>query len=236
MDFIEEYWWIFLFPLIAIGMFLHFRRERERTRVMGLAAARLNLVFQKEDPLLLFRECSLLTKLSGRIRNVSKGEVGGCEMVLLDYNYTVGFGESTTSVTQTVSAVRVAGLKLPAFLLEAKRARWTDMKFDSHPRFSKKYRLNGAGADWPAIRQLFGSYILEFFQQSSRGVSVECDGQWMVIRHSEVGVNRFATAEDIKRLSGGKPDADFAVNFQEALMRKYFEETMQIVDVFRHST
>ena len=232
MDFIEEYWWIFLFPLIPIGMYLHFRRERERTRVMGLAAARLNLVFQKEEPLLPFRECSLLAKLSGRIRNVSKGEVGGCEMVLLDYNYTVGLGEGATSATQTVSAVRVAGLKLPAFLLEAKRARFKGMKFDSHPQFSKKYRLTGA--DETAIRQLFGSYVLEFFQHA-RGGSVECDGEWMIIYNSMVDADEErAIIADVTRLADGQ--ADTGVGIHEALMRKYLEETKRILDVFRHST
>ncbi len=230
MDFIFEYWWIFLFPLIAIGTFLHFRRKRERTRVMGLAAARSNLVFRKEDPLLPFRECSLLTKLSGRIRNVSKGEVGGCEMVLLDYNYTVvGLSES---VTQTVSAVRLAGLKLPAFLLEEKLTRFKGMKFDSHPQFSKKYRLTGA--DETAIRQLFGSYILEFFQHAQGG-AVECDGEWMIIYNSMVDADEErAIIADVTRLAHGQ--ADTGVSIHEALMRKYLEETKRILDVFRHST
>ena len=232
MDFIFEYWWIFLLPLIPIVIFINFRGERERTRQMELAAARLDLVFQEKDPGLPFRAFSLLSHLSGSIRNVSKGEVGGSEMVLLDYNYREGFGEGTTSITQTVGAVRVAGLKLPAFLLEAKRARFKGMKFDSHPQFSKKYRLTGA--DETAIRQLFGSYILEFFQHA-RGESVECDGEWMIIYNSRVDADEErAIMANVTPLADGQ--ADTGVSIHEALMRKYLEETKRILDVFRHST
>ena len=233
MDFIFEYWWIFVLPLIPIGIYLLILGERSHTRVMALAAARLNLVFQKKAPGLPFRKFSLLSKSwFGRIRNVSKAEVGGSEMVLLDYKYTEGLGESASSITQTVGAVRVAGLKFPAFLLEAKRASFKGMKFDSHPQFSKKYRLTGA--DETAIRQLFGSYILEFFQHA-RGESVECDGEWMIIYNSMVEGDEYrAIVADVTRLADGQ--ADTGVSIHEALMRKYLEETKRILDVFRHST
>lgn len=146
MDFIFEDWWIFVLPLIPIGIYLLILGERSHTRVMGLAAARLNLLFQKKDPGLPLRKFSLLSKSwFGRICNVSKAEVGGSEMVLLDYKYTEGLGESASSITQTVGAVRVAGLKFPAFLLEAKRAGFKGMKFDSHPQFSKKLPADWSG-------------------------------------------------------------------------------------------
>ncbi len=66
-------------------------------------------------------------------------------MILLDYHYVVGFAEGGTRITQTVGAVRVAGLKFPAFLLEAKRAGFKGMKFDSHPQFSKKLPADWSG-------------------------------------------------------------------------------------------
>jgi len=208
MDFIFEYWWIFVLPLIPISIFRYFRGERDRTRQMELAAASLDLVFQKKDPGLPFRAFSLLGTWRGRIHNVSKGEVGGCEIVLLDYWYTTGLGEGTRKVNQTVSAVRVAGLKLPAFLLEAKRASVKGIKFDSHPQFSEKYRLTGA--DETAIRQLFGSYVLEFFQHA-RGESVECDGKWMIIYRRGHRIH---------------PDK----------LEGFLGESMRIVDVFQRRT
>ena len=208
MDFIFEYWWIFVLPLVPISIFRYFRRERERTRQMELAAARLDLVFQKKDPGLPFRAFSLLGTWRGRIHNVSKGEVGGCEIVLLDYWYTTGLGEGTRKVNQTINAVRVAGLKFPAFLLEAKPARVKGIKFDSHPQFSEKYRLTGA--DEAAIRQLFGSYVLEFFQHA-RGESVECDGKWMIIYRSGHRIH---------------PDK----------LEGFLGESMRILDVFQHRT
>lgn len=81
---------------------------------------------------------------------------------------------------------------------------------------------------------MFGSYVFEFFQQS-RGESVECDGEWMIIYHSKFDADELrAIMTDITRLADVQADA--RVSIQEALMRKYLEETMRILDVFRHST
>ncbi len=71
MDFIFEYWWIFLLPLIPIGYYFIIRMEREYAKAMGLAAARLGLVFQKEDPFLPILDFALLTKRGSIISNVT---------------------------------------------------------------------------------------------------------------------------------------------------------------------
>ena len=184
MEFIFENWKIFLIPPLAIATVFVIRLGREHTRKMELAAARLGLRFQKKDPDLPLRALSRLRKgwgWSPRMRNVAKGEVDGCKVILLEYTYAEGWGAETASINQTVGVFRVVGLNFPAFSLEARPAKRKSFKFDSHPQFSMNYRLTGA--DEIAIRQLFGSEVLEFFQHA-RGESVECDGEWMIIYRS----------------------------------------------------
>ena len=57
----------------------------------------------------------------------------------------------------------------------------------------------------------------------------------MIIYHSKFDADELrAIMTDITRLADVQADA--RVSIQEALMRKYLEETMWILDVFRHST
>ena len=194
MDFFFEYWWVFLLPLAIYSLRRTQQERRERTSQMELAAARAGLVYQKADPDLTestFRAFSLfkngatfglLQNRSGGTSNVAKGEVGGRNVVLLDFTYSRGFGEGPTSHSQTVGAVCVAWLKLPPFLLEAKPTERNGIKFDTPPQFSKNYQLTGA--DETAIQRLFSSEVLEFFVHAP-GKSVECDGEWMIIYRSD---------------------------------------------------
>ena len=203
----DEIIWIVVAVLIAF--FIHLAIwERRRTRQMELAAARVGLVFQKEDPGLPFWEFSLLsTGWHRRIRNVARGEIGGCEVIVLEYRYKYGWGEATNEASQTIGAVSVAALKLPAFLLSNDASNQRGIDFDSHPQFSKIHNL--VGADESAIRKLFDSQVLEFFEHEPR-TSVECDGEWMIIyRHGH-------------RVRPGEFEG-------------FVREAMKVLDVFRSS-
>ena len=81
-------------PILIV---LHIRRGRERTGQMEQAAARAGLSFRKKDNSLPFlRTLNAMEFSYPRVRNVAKGEVAGCEVVLPDHHYRKGFGENRT--------------------------------------------------------------------------------------------------------------------------------------------
>jgi len=52
-----------------------------------------------------------------------------------------------------------------------------DIDFDTNPVFSKKYLLRGS--DEAAVRELFGSEVIRFFEKHSEWC-VEGQGEWMI--------------------------------------------------------
>ncbi len=103
------------------------------------------------------------------------------KLAIFEYCYTTGGGKHAHSHLQTVISFQSPQLTLPEFSLRpehmfhriGEKMGMQDIDFESHPRFSKRYLLQGP--DEEAIRRLFTAEVLEFFE-AREGASVEASG------------------------------------------------------------
>jgi hypothetical protein len=173
----------------AVVIYLFAGRQKKRTEALDLVAQRLRLSFSPDGDDVLM---SALTSLhlfnrghSKKLRNVMTGAIRDRQVRIFDYSYTIGHGRDRHTRRQTVIGFQVSS-RLPAFSLQPERAwhkleEWlgrTDINFDTHPDFSKKYLLRGS--EEIAIRRLFGARALEFFE-GHPGLSVEGDGNALIV-------------------------------------------------------
>ncbi|MBM82369.1 MAG: hypothetical protein CMJ78_17525, partial [Planctomycetaceae bacterium] len=117
-----------------------------------------------------------------RMRNLMLGEANGLEVAIFDYRYeTTGSGKHSKTHKLSVICFTAQELDLPKFALRPEglfhkigsALGFQDIDFDSHPKFSSAYLLQGANES--AIRELFNDEVLEFFD-SSRKLCVEGHG------------------------------------------------------------
>ncbi len=119
--------------------------------------------------------------------NLMKGSHLGTEIVVFDYQYTVGGGNSSHTYHQTVGLVQIPGKNLPRFILGpqtfstkvGKKFGKNDINFDSNPTFSKRYFLKGD--DVSRIRQLFNMQIQNFFDNHLSIIRVEGNADTLII-------------------------------------------------------
>ncbi len=193
----------FLFPAgIVLGFLALFGwiayaghlAEKKRLEDLQRAADELGFEFLPQGDASLLQSLGNFQLFSqGRSRNLShllRGRANDLEVTIFDYRYTVGSGKNSHTLNHTVICFRFTGDPLPQFSLRPenfadKIGGWfgfKDIDFETHPAFSRQYLLRGA--DEPAIRQLFTSQVLEFYQQKP-GLSTEAAGNQLVFyRHA----------------------------------------------------
>jgi len=180
--------------LAALGLLAWFRAERRRGETIQGLASRLGMGYEPEDErivsdllahLPLFREGR-----RQRARNVLRRSGSEREALLFDYSFVTGGGRSRRTHRQTVAAIRLPGTALPQFRLSPEHLfvkigallGMQDIDFESHPEFSRTYRLRGANE--PAVRSLFQRSAISFFAREP-GWSVDGDGEWLAVYRRE---------------------------------------------------
>ena len=129
----------------------------------------------------LLLELPLLKRNTG-LSNLMRGSTGMGEVVVLD----VRTGGGKQASYRTAALYRLALKRLPVFELRPEHLfdkvgaafGYKDINFESNPEFSKAYKLQGA--DEMAVRELFHSGRLMFFEQN-KGWSVEGAGEWLAV-------------------------------------------------------
>jgi hypothetical protein len=178
------------FVLLIGGPIAYFyRQRRRRTEGMRQAAAELGLDFlpgSPSDPAAEFSRFHLFSE--GRHRRVSnrmRGDTGGVDVEVFDYEYTFGTEESLESPRQTVLCFRVPGLELPRFTLRPKKVLhkvaalfgYQDLAIPGHPEFARNYLLRGP--DEAALRGLFYEGLVAYYD-ARPGLSTEGCGDLLV--------------------------------------------------------
>jgi len=105
-----------------------------------------------------------------------KGTSGGANLYIFEYTYTGEYSDN--DVSQTVLRFKDAKLNLPSFSIQSEglwekvKTTFTgeDIDFDSHPRFSKHFRLQGK--DEAAVRALFAPDLLTYLE-SKAGICID---------------------------------------------------------------
>jgi len=126
----------------------------------------------------------LIQRTRGKFSNAMIGSAGGLNVSLFDYTYHVG----KNTATYTLAAFS-HDLQLPPFELRAENVFdrigdafvHSDIDFDSHPEFSRRYLLRSP--DEAGARQIFTPSLLTYFEQipSDKKWHVEASGMALIL-------------------------------------------------------
>jgi hypothetical protein len=185
-------WFVGLAAVATLAIIaLALRQARQRTKDLIAIAQRMGFTFLGNDwhgPVLSQNyKSSLLQRTRGRFSNVMIGQTSGLQVSVFDYTY--GNGKSSVSLTLTCFSLNG---DLPAFQLRPESIfdkigdaiTHTDIDFDSHPEFSRRYHLRAE--DETRIRVLFSPTLVTYFEQipPDRKWAVEASGPSLIIyRH-----------------------------------------------------
>ena len=169
---------------------LAFYYEKRRTDALRRVADELALpFFLNGDPTLIDRLASLHLFSQGDskvIKNMLHGETDDVALGIFDFQYSTGSGKSRNTVKQTVVSIDAATLGLPDFIVRpehffhkiGKVFGMKDINFDSHPRFSKMFLLQGS--DEATIRAALREEILAWFEGKPE-ISAEGNGTHLIV-------------------------------------------------------
>ncbi|MCL4524374.1 MAG: hypothetical protein M1451_10785 [Acidobacteria bacterium] len=176
--------WLPFVGLIVAFLLLTFYLQARRRKAMEDAAREMGFTFQADVAGLgpaAYLNLPLLSRNTA-LSNVLQGAASCGEAIVLDCQ--IGSGKSAQ--TQTVACFRLSGKELPAFEMRPENMLhkigalfgYKDIDFAENETFSKSYLLRGA--DESAVRLLFHSGRLSFFEQH-KGWAVEGAGEWLAI-------------------------------------------------------
>lgn len=180
--------YLFIGGVIAIALiiaYVGYLLEKKRTKALTELANELAFDFAAQGDPTYFDSLKALNLFSqGRNptwTNLMRGEAGGLAVSIFDYAFTTGSGKHKRTTKQTVICFQFDSPSLPLFSLRPesfwhKVGGWLGMKdidFDSHPRFSSAYFLQGP--DEEAIRKIFTTSVLSYFEETPN-LSVEAMG------------------------------------------------------------
>jgi len=138
---------------------------------------------------------------SRHVGNCLRDTRGRDTTLLLDYQYVIGHGKNRHTHRQTVAAFSLGARPvLPRFELRPEDVfhkigaafGYQDIDFALYPGFSKHYLVRGA--DEQAIRDAFDESIITAVENTP-GISIESDGEWLVIYRDGKRVNVSRIAE-----------------------------------------
>lgn len=187
-------WWLYFLPgllLVAaiIGLFVYL--DRRRSKKIEAVAQSLSLTFRRkptDSDKALPVGSYLANEGHGRlVSNVLEAARSDeLNFTLFDYQYTVGYGKSSSTYYQTVTRMQSGVFHLPAFILFpetffAKMGKMfgrSDINFPESPEFSRKFVLRGD--DETAIRALFTPALRQALEAHER-LTVEGAGELLFI-------------------------------------------------------
>jgi hypothetical protein len=167
-----------------LGGIIYYGYQQEKKRCAELAqlAQDLECSFHEKDPYglgkqlskfdLFVRERSRFVRSSKGVRNVLYKKTGDTQLYLFEYSYVVSTGKSAHTVTQTVFFANNTRWSLPEFKLKPET--WwhrlktrlglgSDINFEEHPDFSKRFWLTGEVASM--IREKIGPTVRDFLTE-----------------------------------------------------------------------
>jgi hypothetical protein len=186
---------------LLIGGALYF--QKKRSDKIEAAARALGFTFRrkatKEDKALIVGSHLAKAGYARTVHNVLQPS-GPAEltMFLFDYSYSIGTTGYGQTVGQTIIRMHSPLLRLPPFSISPENTFSeigkffgdSDINFSEAPEF-KKYLLRGP--DPAAVRQLFNSSIIQFFEQE-RDLTVEAAGDLMFLYR----YNKIVKAEEME--------------------------------------
>ena len=186
---------------LLIGGALYF--QKKRSDKIEAAARALGFTFRrkatKEDKALIVGSHLAKAGYARTVHNVLQPS-GPAElaMFLFDYSYSIGTTGYGRTVGQTIIRMQSPLLILPPFSISPENIfskidkvfGYSDINFSEVPEFSRTYLLRGP--DEAAVRQLFNSSIIQFFEQE-RDLTVEAAGDLMFLYR----YNKQVTAEEM---------------------------------------
>jgi hypothetical protein len=153
---------VFVAGLIWLALYL----DRRRSQKMEATATSLGLTFRRkatDTDNSLPVGCYVGNLGHGRVVSnvLEAAQTAELAFTVFDYQYTIGYGRSSQTSSQTISRMQSSLLKLPTFILfpetffakMGKMLGRSDINFPDSPEFSKKYILRGE--DEAAIRAIF---------------------------------------------------------------------------------
>jgi hypothetical protein len=177
---------------VLVILFLSRRYEKARREELRQLARRLEFSYEMEfTPDQGLQKLKLFNKgHSRKATNLLSGERHGVPYQIFDYRYTVGGGRNSHTFRQTVASAFLFQANLPHFILApenffhkiGEKFGFQDIDFSHFPGFSEHYLLRGENVE--AIRQLFNTSILEYFQGKKFKATLEGDGNSLIFYKS----------------------------------------------------
>lgn len=188
----------FLLVLLALLIGGALYLQKKRSDKIEAAARVLGFTFRrkatKEDKPLIVGSHLAKAGYARTVHNILQLQ-GTAElaMSLFDYSYATGTTKyNDRTIAQTIIHMQSPLLKLPPFSISPENIfskidkvfGYSDINFSEMPEFSRTYLLRGP--DEAAVRQLFNSSIIQFFEQE-RDLTVEAAGDLMFLyRYNKV--------------------------------------------------
>ncbi len=203
-DAIHFVWLLVPLSIAGLIILLVWQLEKRRTERFANVAIDLNLPFFPEGDEALQQNLEKFHLFSQgrsrRITNMLHGKTENVEVAIFDYRYTTGGGQNSHTYKQSVAYFCSDSLNLPDFEMRPENAfhkigsafGYQDIDFSSHPKFSGKYLLRGE--DEGAVRELYQSSLLEFFESQDK-ISVEGQGTQILVYRSGKRIEPAKTKE-----------------------------------------
>lgn len=164
---------VFVLAIIATAVLA----ERKRVQALQSVAHELGLAWypaghpEVEAALRTFSLCD--QGRTHKLYNLIHGQTDEAEVALFDFDVTTGSGDEETTHKRTMAWIRSPRLNLPQFSLRpehffhkvGKLLGMQDINFEEHPKFSKKYMLQGP--DEAAIRAAFSPQLIARLEELS---------------------------------------------------------------------
>ncbi len=183
-----------LILVISVGVIVALKKERERTEALRRVAETAGLTFEPKGDLAVVRsqgDVQLFARGHSRsVTNLMTGQLGGQQLTVFDYRYTIGAGKGRHSTTQTVVVLPSAKRSLPDLQMApenpliriAEAFGYQDIDIESAPEFSRRYILRGA--DEAAIRAALYPGATSYFA-THEGWTVEAQSGTVAIYRAD---------------------------------------------------
>jgi len=181
---------VFIGFMIFIGLLIR-KDNKKRKEKMKKTALTLGLSYidkAQDDFLSPLKTFKILSEgHSRKAYNLMQWKKQDINCSIFDYRYVSGAGQNTATYSQSVFLAQTDKLNITKFSMTPEsifnkigdKLTKNDIDFDRYTNFSKKYHLKGKDED--AVRKVFTDEILQFFEHRKERVSIEAEGDKIVI-------------------------------------------------------
>ena len=182
---------VVVFILLILFAISNAKRKGERMSLMEIAAEGLGWPFTSNADYIYDSLSQVFPFFnageSRSFKNMFKGQAGGADVKIFEFEYRFGGGTRATIREQTIVHFRSSKLNLPQFSLRPEGALSKigsalgsqDIDFETHPEFSKSYLLRG---DEQGIRKIFDNSILAFYEKKTGVMTMGAGDQLVYFR------------------------------------------------------